>query len=85
MQQELEIGIFTGGTSVRSRNIFTDIYRYPTGKHEIKAYTSNKPLQFQDGVHMLNFQSHDLKHDGTFSDRCEVITLSILSWLYHIA
>ena len=31
----VKIGIFTGGTSVRSKNIFTDISRYPTGKHEI--------------------------------------------------
>ena len=33
----MKIGIFTGGTSVRSKNIFTDISRYPTGKHEIKC------------------------------------------------
>ena len=33
--KNLKIGIFTGGTSVRSKNIFTDISRYPTGKHEI--------------------------------------------------
>ena len=26
----VKIGIFTGGTSVRSKNIFTDISRYPT-------------------------------------------------------
>ena len=31
----MKIGIFTGGTSVRSKNIFTDISRYPTGKHKI--------------------------------------------------
>ena len=31
----MKIGIFTDGTSVRSKNIFTDISRYPTGKHEI--------------------------------------------------
>ena len=30
-----KIGIFTGGTSVRSKNIFTDISRYPSGQHEI--------------------------------------------------
>ena len=30
------IGIFTGATSVRSKNIFTAISRYPTEKHEIK-------------------------------------------------
>ena len=34
--KNVKIGIFTGGTSVRSKNIFTDISRYPTGKHEIK-------------------------------------------------
>ena len=34
--KNLKIGIFTGGTSVRSKNIFTDICRYLTGKHEIK-------------------------------------------------
>ena len=31
----MKIGIFTGGTSVRSKNIFTTISRCPTGKHEI--------------------------------------------------
>ena len=31
----VKIDIFTGRTSVRSKNIFTDISRYPTGKHEI--------------------------------------------------
>ena len=33
--KNVKIGIFTGGTSVRLKNIFTDISRYPTGKHEI--------------------------------------------------
>ena len=33
--KKLKIDIFTGGTSVRSKYIFTDISRYPTGKHEI--------------------------------------------------
>ena len=41
--KNMKIGIFTGGTSVRSKNIFTDISRYPTGKHEIKfLYLSNE-------------------------------------------
>ena len=31
----MKIGIFTGGTSVRSKNIFTAISRYPIRKHEI--------------------------------------------------
>ena len=33
--KNMKIRIFTGATSVRSKNIFTDISRYPTGKHEI--------------------------------------------------
>ena len=33
--KNMKIGIFTGATSVRSQNIFTDISRYLTGKHEI--------------------------------------------------
>ena len=37
--KNMKIGIFTGGTSVRSKNIFTDISRYPTGKHEIRDAT----------------------------------------------
>ena len=34
--KDMKIGIFTGGASVRSKNILTDISRNPTGKHEIK-------------------------------------------------
>ena len=34
--KNMKIGIFTGAISVRSKNILTDISRYPTGKHEIK-------------------------------------------------
>ena len=33
--KNVKIDIFTGGTSVSSKNIFTDISRYPTGKHEV--------------------------------------------------
>ena len=34
--KNMKFGTFTGCTSVRSKNILTDISRYPTGKHEIK-------------------------------------------------
>ena len=34
--KDMKIGIFTGGTCVRSKNIFNAISRYPTGKHEIR-------------------------------------------------
>ena len=37
--KNVKIGFFTGGSSVRSKNIFTDISRYPTRKHEIKHVT----------------------------------------------
>ena len=36
--KNVKIGIFTGRTSVRSKNIFTDISWYSTGKHEIRTY-----------------------------------------------
>ena len=36
--KNMKVGIFTGATSGRSKNIFTDISRYPTGKHEINRY-----------------------------------------------
>ena len=39
-KKNVNVGIFTGATSVRSKNIFTDISRYPTGKHEIKISMS---------------------------------------------
>ena len=32
--KNMKIGIFTGVTSVRSKDIFTDISVYPTGKHK---------------------------------------------------
>ena len=32
--KNMKIGIFSGRTTVRSKNIFTDISRYPTRKHE---------------------------------------------------
>ena len=36
--KNMKIGIFTGGTSVRSKNIFTDISRYLTSKHKINVF-----------------------------------------------
>ena len=41
--KNMKIGIFAGGTSVRSKNIFTAISQYPTGKHEITTYLSISP------------------------------------------
>ena len=36
--KNMKIGIFTSVTSVRLKNVFTDISRYPTGKHEIISW-----------------------------------------------
>ena len=50
--KNVNIGIFTGATSVRSKNIFTDISRYPTGKHEIiiaSFFWGGCPLKVQCG------------------------------------
>ena len=47
--KNMKIGIFTGGTSVRSKNIFTDISRYPTGKHEIKMVQYYEIVIFRRG------------------------------------
>ena len=62
--KNMKIGIFTGGTSVRSKIIFTDISRYPTGKHKInREYlffsVKNRNLfhrvdtNITDGVHQM--------------------------------
>ena len=58
--KNIKIGIFTGATGVRSKNIFTDISRYPTGKHEIKQHNTpfnqlNKPLFL---YHAAQFSLH---------------------------
>ena len=50
--KNLKIGIFTGGTSVRSKNIFTDISRYPTGKHEISYDISFRHCRLHGGFHL---------------------------------
>ena len=38
--KNVKISIFTGGTSVKSKNIFTDNSQYPTGNHEIHVKLS---------------------------------------------
>ena len=55
--KNMKIGIFTGGTSVRSKNIFTDISRYPTGKHEIRIFY----FQYDLYVHFQQLLSNSCK------------------------
>ena len=45
-KRNMKIGIFTGGSSVRSKkkNIFTDISRYPAGKHEINNVSCRRDM-----------------------------------------
>ena len=38
--KNMKISIFTGGTSVRSENIFIAFSRYPTGKHDINLHNA---------------------------------------------
>ena len=54
--KNVKIGIFTGGTSVRSKTIFTAISRYPTGKHEIKCNTTLYPLKLSIGYPAILFR-----------------------------
>ena len=50
--KNVKIGILTGGTSVKSKNIFTDNSRYPTGKHEINKlyFLSHHKDIFNDSI-----------------------------------
>ena len=59
----MKIGIFTGGTSVRSKNIFTDISRYTTSKHEIKY------------AHLCNTLSLSVKIVQNWSNSCQNLAL----------
>ena len=55
--KNVKIGIFFGGTSVISENIFTDISRYPTGKHEIR--NAIYPQDFNIFVVDIKFHTFD--------------------------
>ena len=51
--KNMKFGIFTGATSVRSKNILKDISRYPTGKHEIISV-----YFWSVGLSILNFDMY---------------------------
>ena len=48
--KNMKIGMFFGGTSVRLRNIFTDISQYPTGKHEINTCIYILHIRIREGI-----------------------------------
>ena len=54
-KKNVNIGIFTGATSVRSKNIFTCIFRCPTRKHEIRFsfLISIKKYKYLTSLHFL--------------------------------
>ena len=65
--RNMKIIIFTGGTSVRSKNIFTDISRYPTRKHEIIPfiyfiYLVVKELNVKQTKNKLQYFRYPLVH-----------------------
>ena len=55
-----KIGILAGDTSVRSKNIFTDISRHPTEKHEIKK---DNPLAHtkQNNKYSINITTRHIR------------------------
>ena len=69
----MKIGIFTGDTSVRSKNIFTDISRYPTGKHEIKYYLLKRQRIHISYTHVYGINRSTLK---LFDTRSAFLTIS---------
>ena len=58
--KNMKIGIFTGGTSVRSKNIFTNISLYPTGKHEIMVWIINGLIFFMPQFSLLGKKNQPL-------------------------
>ena len=52
--KNIKTGIFIGATRVRSKNIFTDISRYSTGKHEINIY-----ILFTSNMHRSRYFTRD--------------------------
>ena len=51
--KNMKIGIFTGATSARWKNIFTDISRYLTRKHEVNTYIPIILLHWDKEVSIL--------------------------------
>ena len=74
----MKIGIFTGVTSVRSKNIFTAISRYPTGKHEIKPWKTlwGKKEFWLPGFYSTPTQSFSLTHSDIKFVFCATMILS---------
>ena len=72
----MKIGIFTGGTSVRSKNIFTAILRYPTGKHDMYYTSDNISIKMayfgREGMTRIRYCNNPNAFDG-----CDLLTPTI--------
>ena len=68
--KNMKIGIFTGATGVRSKNIFTDFSRYPTEKDEIitgkKTVLSRRNSRNNE---MLDHHTIQILHLTAFHDK----------------
>ena len=74
--------IFTSGTSVRSKNIFTDISRYPTGKHEINiAYFMYPAFFFFFSILVYNEFSEIALHRSSELTYTDQFRYSECRWL----
>ena len=62
--KNMKVGISTGATSVRSKNIFTDISRYPTGMHEKKRYKEVKKCQKVGINELISMAKRNIKYLG---------------------
>ena len=54
--KNMKVGIFTGGTSVRSKNIFTYISQYSTGKYEIIYISYTATSRFELAFSVQSFK-----------------------------
>ena len=82
--KNVKIGIFTGGTSVRSKNIFTDISRYPYGKYEISSNiwrtSPDKKTQWQTHFVMITvrWQRHSAYLGGWKQSYPSAVTAGVI-------
>ena len=67
--KNVKIGIFTGGTSIRSKNNFTDISRYPTRKHEVKLFSIMSSSDAMFEASSVSFQYVDERAADVKIDR----------------
>ena len=65
--KNMKLGIFTGAAGVRSKNIFTDTSRYPSGKHEIKINHSDSKDDFNNIRYRVVRTRNNYEVDSNFT------------------